>query len=232
MEPGNRDKRIWELDFFRGIALILMIYFHIVFDMRDIFGYDVTYSSGINFYLGKISAILFMLLSGISCYLSRSNIRRGLKVVGIALVLTVATHLYSPELGVKFGILHFLGVCMLLAPVFQKLNRYVLILLGILSIVIGNLFTGMVASNDYLFISGIYSENFVSSDYYPLFPWLGVFLFGMAFGQIFYSNRKSIFNFNLGDNLLSRMGRHTLMCYIVHQPLIILVLTLINTFVR
>lgn len=232
MGSGIRDKRIWELDFFRGIALILMIYFHIVFDMKDIFGYNVTYGSGINFYIGKISAILFMLLAGISSYLSRSNIRRGLKVLGTAMVITVATHLYSPDLGIKFGILHFLGVCMLLAPILQKLNRYALFSVGILSIIIGNYVSGISVTHDYLFVFGIYSEKFVSSDYYPLFPWIGVFIFGIAIGQIFYTKRKSIFNFSIGNNPISSVGRHTLMCYLVHQPLILLVLTLVKQLTR
>ena len=232
MGTSIRDKRIWELDFFRGIALILMIYFHIVFDMKDIFDYNVIYSSGINYYLGKISAILFMLLSGVSCYLSRSNIRRGVKVLGIAMIITVATHLYSPELGVKFGILHFLGVCMLIAPLFQKLNRYMLLVLGTGSIILGNYFSGTTVSHDYLFVFGIYSEKFVSSDYYPLFPWIGIFMYGMAVGQIFYSNRKSIFNFTMGGNFISKAGRHTLVCYVLHQPLILLILTLVNQLFR
>jgi len=95
MEHTHSKSRIWELDFLRGIALILMIYFHVIFDMKEFFDYPVSYSIGINYYIGKASAILFMLVSGISCSLSRSNIRRGLKVLGIALAITLVTHLYN-----------------------------------------------------------------------------------------------------------------------------------------
>lgn len=90
--------RIWELDLVRGIALLLMIYFHIIYDLKEIYNFPVTYGSGVNFYIGKISAILFILVSGISVSLSRSNIKRALKVLIIALVITVVTHIYESSL--------------------------------------------------------------------------------------------------------------------------------------
>ena len=224
----QNKKRIWELDFFRGIALIFMVYFHVIYDLKEFYDYPVSYASGINFYIGKASALLFMLISGISCTLSNSNIKRALKVLGAALAITLATHLYNPDYGVKFGILHFLGISMLLYPLFSKINKYLLIIFGTIVILLGNLFAKVPVTADYLFPLGLTTGSFISSDYYPLIPWLGVFLYGIAIGKLLYTNKQSLFTFSLEDNIISKVGRKTLLLYLVHQPFIIAVLALLN----
>jgi uncharacterized membrane protein len=228
---GNR---IWELDFFRGIALLLMIYFHFIFDMNEMFNYSVSYTSGINYYIGKISAILFIFISGISCSLSRSNIKRGLRVLAIALAITIVTHLYGAEFGIKFGILHFLGICMLLYPLIRPLNQFLLITVGTLIIIIGNYAQKIVVPFNFLFPFGITSNSFISSDYYPLLPWSGLFIYGVAFGKKFYSEKKSVLPISPENNFIIRtisaMGRSTLLIYVIHQPITIGILALISLF--
>lgn len=224
----EKSNRIWELDLFRGVALILMIYFHIIYDMKDIYGYNVVYDTGVNYYLGKLSAILFILISGISSYLSKSNLKRGLKLLGIAMLITVATQVYNPNLIIKFGILHFLGVSIVLAPMIKNVNAYLLIISGTLIISMYSVITRIYLSNDYFFMIGITRPGFLSSDYYPLIPWLGVFLYGMVIGDLFYFKRDVFLNVKMNDNVLCRVGRHTLLVYLVHQPIILAVLTAIN----
>jgi len=175
--------RIWELDFLRGIALILMIYFHIIFDMENIYGFQVS-TGGINYFIGKFSAILFILLAGISSTLSKNNSKRALKLLVLAMLITLVTHLYSSEFGIKFGILHFLGVCILISAVLKKPNAYLLFIFGSVLILLGTYTARISVSNDYFFILGLTSKSFSSSDYYPLIPWLGVFLYGLALGKI------------------------------------------------
>jgi uncharacterized membrane protein len=228
MQNTKKMERIWELDFFRGIALIMMIYFHIIFDMKEFFNYPVNYSSGLNYYIGKASAILFMLISGISCSLSRNNIKRGLKVLGVAMVITLATHLFNPDFGIKFGILHFFGVSMLLYPLLQRLNKYILFLIGTLIIALGSVVSKISVSFDYLFPIGLFSDSFISSDYYPLVPWLGVFVYGAFLGKLLYAEKRSLFNISIGPNIISMAGKRTLLVYIIHQPVIMLLLAMIN----
>jgi uncharacterized membrane protein len=223
-----KSGRIWEVDFVRGIALIMMIYFHVVSDMGEFFGYHTRYFSGPNFYIGKISAILFILVSGVSCSFSRNNVKRGVKVFGIAMVITVVTYFFDPQYCVKFGILHFLGIAMILYPLVRKLNKYAVILLGTLFIICGYIFSNISINHNYLFPLGIISESFTSGDYYPLIPWLGVFLYGSALGRILYPSRRSIFKGNLKETVVNKAGKHTLFIYVVHQPLIMLILTIIK----
>jgi uncharacterized membrane protein len=228
MNITYKKERIWELDFFRGIALVFMVYFHVIYDLREFFYYPVSYASGINFYVGKASALLFMLISGISCSLSKNNINRGLKVLGAALIITTATHLYNPDYGVKFGILHFLGVSMLLYPLFGKINKYILIVLGTAIILLGSHLSKVTLTVDYLFPIGLTSSSFISSDYYPLTPWFGVFLYGIALEKLLYAKKQSLFAINLEDNIVSKAGRKTFLLYLAHQPLIMFILVLLN----
>jgi len=220
--------RIWELDFLRGVALILMVYFHTIYDLKEFYYYTVSYTDGLNFYIGKISAILFMLISGTSSSLSANNTKRGIKVLCIAMLITIITHLYDLDYGIKFGILHFLGVSMLLSPVFIKLNKYVLIALGIGILGIGNFITEINTSVNYLFPFGITDSSFASSDYYPLVPWLGVFLIGLSLGKLLYSDRRSLLPFGMNDNFIMIAGQHTLSIYLFHQPAIMIVLILLQ----
>lgn len=228
MKKLKSSGRIWELDFFRGIALILMIYFHIVFDLNEIFNYFISYTNGINYYIGKVSVILFIIISGISSSLSRNNTRRGFKVLGIAIIITIITHVFGSEIGIKFGILHLLGLCMLLYPLLSKLRWYLLLFLGTVIIVAGNILDRMYFEFDYLFFLGLRSRQFQSSDYYPILPWAGLFLFGIALSKLFYTKRASLFSFTIKDNIISRLGQNTLLVYILHQPIILAVIYLIQ----
>lgn len=228
MIKKNAQGRIWELDFLRGTALILMVYFHVIVDLKDMYNMNLSYLSGVNYYIGKISAILFMLLAGISSSLSRSNVKRGIRVFAIALVISLVTHLYGPEFGIKFGILHFLGICMLLYPLMARIHKYLLIVIGTGIILLGNVFLRITPSTNILFPLGIYNASFSSADYYPLVPWMGVFIYGIVLGKLLYSRKRSLFPFEYRDNIINMTGRNTLLIYVIHQPVILLVLYILK----
>ncbi|MCR4434712.1 MAG: heparan-alpha-glucosaminide N-acetyltransferase [Clostridiales bacterium] len=241
-KPLPLQNRIWELDFFRGIALLLMIYFHIIYNLKEFYNSPVSYSWGLNYYIGKVSVVLFMLISGISCRFSRNVIRNGVKILGVALIISFVTHLAdylavsvahfsSSYMGIKFGVLHFFGISMLLFPVLEKISPYLLVALSAGIIALGQVFSRLSTSLDFLFPIGIINSRFYSSDYYPLVPWLGVFIIGIALGKLIYREKRSIFRFSIKDNIISTLGRNTLLVYVVHQPLILLILAAINFFV-
>ena len=203
--------------------------------MKDIFGYNVDYSKGFNKLTGGAAGVLFILISGISCTLSRNNIKRALRIIAVALGITAITHLYNAEMGIKFGILHFLGLSILMYPFLAKLNGYLLATLGTVILIAGKYVSRINPVHDYFFIFGITSDKFVSSDYYPVIPWLGVFIYGIILGKVFYKDKKGIFNFKLKNNIISWMGniiswmgKNTLVIYIVHQPVILLIIALVR----
>lgn len=223
----QKPQRIWEVDFLRGAALAAMTYFHIVYDLREFYDMPVSYSTGVNFWMGRGSALLFILLSGLSCTLSESNRRRGLRVLGLGLAVTAVTLIYDPGHVVAFGILHFLGTGMLLYPLAAGLPPAILTLLGIACLALGRMAARTTVAVGFLFPLGLRTEGFISSDYYPLLPWLGVFLFGAALGKLLYAEKKSLLKSRPPETPLNWLGQRTLPIYLAHQPVILLVLFLI-----
>ena len=229
---GNYTQgRVWEIDFFRGIALLLMIYFHLIFDLKDIYGYNIDYTKGFNAFTGRAAGTIFILVSGISCIFSRSNVKRGIKILALAMLISLVTYFYNADMIVKFGVLHFLGVSILLYSLLERMkikeNINLLVIIATIIFVLGNTVKKITPDHDYFFILGITSDKFVSADYYPLVPWLGIFIYGVVIGKALYKDKKSAFKFSIRSNLISWIGRYTLPIYIIHQPLIILIIGLI-----
>lgn len=224
---AQKPQRIWEVDFMRGVALLAMVYYHVVYDLREFYDVPISYSDGVNFCFGRGSALLFMLLSGLSCTLAGRSVRRGLEVLGFGLVITAVTALYDPGHVVSFGILHFLGTSMLLYPLTARLGPGALTLLGAVILWLGGLAARTTVAVGFLFPLGLRGEDFVSSDYYPLLPWFGVFLFGAALGKLLYADKKSLLKTRPPETPLNWLGRRTLPIYMAHQPAIMLALFLI-----
>jgi uncharacterized membrane protein len=223
------QNRIWELDFLRGIALILMIYFHIIYDLKEMYGVKVNYEGNVNALIGKVAVIMFLLISGICSSFCRNNLKRGLKVLAASLVVSIASYVYNPGLVIIFGILQLIGTSMIVSHFFKHINKYLLLVFGTLLLIAGNFTDSINLSHNYLLVFGLKSSSFVSFDYYPLIPWLGIFIFGMALGKELYSIRKSLVKKGPAFRLISTAGRHTLPIYFVHQPLIMLLLKVFSS---
>ncbi|HSA96738.1 MAG TPA: heparan-alpha-glucosaminide N-acetyltransferase [Acidobacteriota bacterium] len=237
-----RPPRIWEIDFLRGLAIILVIGYHLLYDLRDYLGLprflgwstDLTtaaWTIAQHFFAG-----LFVLLSGVSSALTRSNIRRGLRLLAVALALTLGTyliavwlHLFDPADTIIFGILHCLAVSMLLyGGVFKRISAAANALCGAAVIALTALLPilrkALAIRSDWLVPFGLPSPSFSTLDYFPLIPWLGVFLIGAALGRTLYASRRSLLPWRLPSTFVNFAGRYSLWIYIVHQPLIVGVL--------
>ncbi|HWR38988.1 MAG TPA: heparan-alpha-glucosaminide N-acetyltransferase [Patescibacteria group bacterium] len=219
-------QRIGEIDLFRGLAILLMVIFHTVVDLQDFFHIDLDYRSGIWYFVGRSSAILFMLLAGISSQFSRSNLRRGLQVLAAGLLVTGATYCFLPDAYVRFGILQLLGCSMLLQPLAARLSVFAQLLLALLVLVAGPSVAVLNTDTSLLLPLGLMPPGFRSIDYYPLLPWYGVFLLGAAGGRLIYANRRSRLPFSLSENPLNWLGRHSLTIYLLHQPLLLVMLNI------
>lgn len=218
----GRHNRVWELDLLRGVALLLMIVFHLCYDLNVFFHVPVVYDRGPIYFLGKTAAIMFIFLAGVSANFSRSNWRRGWRLFLLGLGITAVTRIFFPSQVIKFGILHFLGTALMLVAFLIRLSPLALLALGGVSIWLGLYLAWVRVPWDWLFFLGLRSDAFYSADYYPLFPWLGVLLAGVAVGKVVYREKKSLFPFLEGKfRFLAAAGSRTLLLYLLHQPILL-----------
>ncbi|MGE5455419.1 MAG: heparan-alpha-glucosaminide N-acetyltransferase [Methylocystaceae bacterium] len=211
--------RAWEIDFLRGLSILLMVIYHTAYDLKEFYGLPVPYDHFLVYPLTKLFAGLFIALCAVSCGFSRRNTRRGLLLLLLAIGITVVTNIAIPGSNISFGILHLLGVAILLYPLLHKMGLWPLLIIGLLFIAVSFLLPTIKVDHDWLAPLGIYSANFSSVDYFPLFPWLGVFMFGIAIGDRFYPVPHSLLK-PLPENIINRVGRQTLIIYLLHQPLV------------
>lgn len=132
----QKKHRFWELDFVRGICVILMVFDHIMFSVGTIgpfldaalgktiwegasmFVEDVYWGGGLRTYTRFVVLFFFFSICGISCTLSRSNLRRGLLCFlvgcGITFVTVTIDRIYDMGISIYFGVLHMLGASMMI----------------------------------------------------------------------------------------------------------------------
>jgi uncharacterized membrane protein len=221
----NSLPRVWQIDFFRGTAIYLMASFHFVFDLNYYWNYPVDYLNGFWYYVGKLSALLFTFIAGVSANLSARHVRRGLVVLSWGLVISVATYLLDSETYIRFGILHMQGSCMLLFPLVKSLRPAWLAAMGTAVFAAGK-WTAQLTGPGFLLPLGIMPIGFQSLDYYPLLPWGALFLYGAALGKLTIASRTTPRTaqpqtWPSWARPFTAAGRHSLEIYLLHQPLLI-----------
>lgn len=215
----SNDLRVWEIDFVRAVAIMFMVAFHFLWDLQQFTELDLIYWDSVE----KISngAVVFMFISAISSGFSREPFKRGLMVFGVGLGVSVVTYFIFPDTYVRFGILHFLGVAMMLFPLLKRLNNIVLLGLAVVSVILGFVFTDLRFSNGLLLPFGIRYNGYNSVDYYPLFPYLAASILGVIAYKKWYYKKKSLFPFYWSPFWIQWISRHALVIYLVHQPIIL-----------
>lgn len=226
---ANFKSRIWELDALRGVCILCVIVVHFLFDLSFFGGLSLTLPAWYVF-LQEYGGTIFVVLSGICVTLGSKSVRRGLIVFACGMLITAVTYgmyrlgMSGADVVVKFGVLHLLGVCMLVYPAFKKLPPAALAVLGLLIAVTGYAIRGVVVPQHWLFPLGLTYEGFTSSDYFPLFPQLGYFLIGAAIGKTAYREKKTLLPGSFQKTGIARFfcwcGRQSLFIYLLHQPIV------------
>ncbi len=239
IEKPNPKLRIWEIDFLRGLSIILMVFYHLGYDLTEFCGIREVLGIKFNLYGTGLTiaqyffAGVFIVLSGISSTLSRSNVRRALRILIVAIAVTVVTYLFNSAAAIYFGILHCLAVCILLYGLaLQKSKPSTCAAAGLLVFALSAarsyVMRNVPVSFDWLLPFGVSSHTLASYDYFPLLPWFGVFLIGTALGKSAYAARKSLIPRRLPESFFNTAGRHSLLIYIVHQPILLGILYLLG----
>jgi len=238
----NSSKRFWEIDVIRGIAIVMMVVYHLSFDLYFLSGLPIKMSSLPWILFQRTTASLFLLLVGVSLAISYSrakikyskkelfikNLRRGIKIFLWGVIITIFTLVFLGNGVILFGILHLIGISIIISyPLLEY--KYKNLLVGLFIILIGLYLSIFTFDIYYLLWLGFEPKSFFSFDYFPILPWYGVVLIGISLGNMLYPNSKRIFNIpefsnNLFSKGLSFLGKNSLKIYLIHQPAIIFLL--------
>ncbi len=239
-------KRIHLMDELRGFAVFCMVFYHGFYTLAFLMGQ----SWGEWLYRFFMPAEpwfagLFIFIAGISSNLTHSNLVRGVKLLGAALLVTLATAIAVPEELIVFGILHFLSVCMIAFGLLQLLRRrlgrteeppfrlWPVVVCAVLFIVTRYLASGYLQIpfvlrvflpsgwyQAWLAPLGLPGPGFSSADYFPLLPWCFVFAAGTVVGRLAKAGKFPAWTYPSRVPFFSFLGRHALLIYVLHQPVI------------
>lgn len=235
--------RYWEIDVLRGIAIIMMIIYHGLVDVELVSGIYLPLTTGFWKNFQTVTAALFLMISGISMVLSTSNLKspnevtikllkRGFKIFCFGIIITIVTRIALGNSYIIFGILHLIGLATIIAIPLLRFE-YINLVAGITIILIGNYLDHQTFPFSYLLWLGFIPKGFSSFDYFPILPWFGYFLIGIFLGKQFFANKDKKYqllpsnfsNFSL-IRFLSFLGKNSLVIYLLHQPLLLAMITL------
>ena len=234
-------QRLHFLDALRGFTLINMIAFHGMWNLVYLFGIRANWYTGTPGYLWQQWICwTFITLSGFCWSFSRNHLKRGAMVFGGGLIVTAVTCLVMPESRIIFGVLTCIGSCMLLRIPAEKLLKNVPAAVGLavcfgLFVLLRNVsgrslgFEGWVICplpatlyrNLLTAYLGFPHRGFFSTDYFPLLPWFFLFVAGYFLFRLLDERGLNEKLFAKGNvPVLNWLGRHSLIVYLLHQPIL------------
>lgn len=244
------SRRFPWLDALRGLCVISMVFYHYMWDVVNIYNGNFPWYNGtVGFIWQQSICWSFIIISGFSLGISKHPIKRGGTIFLCGAIITVVTVLFFPELSIWFGVLTFIGSAILIVGF---LRDVLLKLPGVLGIVISlilfvltrginkGFFTlgpiklmaisPLLYKNYFTTFFGFPFSGFYSTDYFSFFPWIFLFLIGFYMHKIYSDNmydaeveEKPVF-------IIGTIGRHSLLIYILHQPVIYGLLYVIHRF--
>lgn len=238
---GPPAGRLWEVDVVRTAAIAMMVAYHAAWDVFQLApSVDIDPFGGGWRALQVACGSTFLFVVGVSLAISnargrarglrgwalyRRHLRRAAQVAAAALLVTIATLIALGDEYVRFGILHCIAVAMVVGPLLLSLGWWN-VPLGAVVIAVGVALDERAASDvPGLFILGVPPAH-DTVDWYPVLPWLGPMMIGLAVGRALYpGGRRGAWGDRLAEPSFARAvgapGRHALPIYLVHQGVLI-----------
>ena len=238
---ANVKTRLHLLDAIRGFLLLHMIAFHGMWNLVYLFGVSAPWYKGIAGYLWQqFICWTFLLLSGFCWAMSRSHVKRGLLIFGSGALVSLVTGIAMPESRILFGILTCIGSCVLLMIPLERILKRITAGIGaagsfLLFALLRNCSEGSLGfeklvlcdlpsrlyRNNLTAYLGFPHKGFYSTDYFPLLPWLFLFITGWFLYRITTGRNWNEKLFARGNfPLLNVLGRNSLLVYLLHQPVL------------
>lgn len=237
--------RVRVFDAVRGFSVLSMMTFHLCYDLRYLYGLPMAWFAPpfLDVWRASISWT-FLFVAGCMCVLSRSNLRRGLVYGAFALLIFVATSVAAADVPISFGIIFCMSACTLVYALLERLRLaprgpvagLVLLALFVVSLGVTRGFVGVgpltvdlpasLYATDRLSWLGFPGPTFESGDYYPVLPYLLMYLSGASFNALWKGRGYPERLRGPVCRPLEFVGRHALAFYVAHQPLILAALWL------
>lgn len=226
------------VDIVRGLAMAGVVFYHFCWDLRyfEFIQVDVSFSPGW-FYFARSLLASFLFLTGVSLVLAhgrgmrwRAYWRRWAILVGAALLVSAGTYFMFPQAFVYFGVLHAIALFSLMALPFLFLPLWVSLVLGVVWIALPLFVASDVFNLWYWSWIGFWTVPPLTEDLVPIFPGFGFTLLGVGLMRwVLASPLSARLAAVKGENWLGRVlrsvGRWSLIIYLVHQPILMGVLT-------
>ncbi|MBR5486297.1 MAG: DUF1624 domain-containing protein [Oscillospiraceae bacterium] len=245
-QTGQKRTRYHLLDSLRGLNLLSMIIYHAVWDLVYIFGMEWKWFYGTAAYVWQqMVCWTFILLSGFCWSMSKRPLKRGMVVLTASFLLSLVTIAAVPQQKVLFGVLTLLGSSMIIMTAADKLfikvkPVYGFIVFSLLFILTRNVSDGIISfgkitlfslppewyKNFFTAFLGLPFSGFWSTDYFPLVPWFFLFSAGYFIHKS-VKDKLGIIAHCKGCGFLNFMGKHSLVIYLIHQPVIYGIFTLL-----
>ena len=261
--------RLLEIDLLKGIAVIFMMTFH-VFYLPKYIGIDIKDNSLFLRCIARISQFIFITLVGVNMTIANQRYKNKEKendtdckndnyyqslykknytfkqitrvgyLLLTAALISLVTYTLFDDWYVKFGIIHFVGVSLLILFKFVN-NDTILMILNALIIGLWSLKTFNDTSfglyryfswvpDKIAFVTGLFNSQFKAMDHFPLIPWLSVMINGIYIGKLLYKNGERKYDFleKINDivkkdkslNLIGKLGKYSYRVYLIHYVLI------------
>ena len=237
--------RVGVFDVVRGFSVVSMVAFHFCYDLKFITGIPLEWFAPPLQDIWRASiSWTFLFVAGCMCALSRDNLKRGLVYSAFALAVFVVTTAAGVDTPISFGIIFCMAASTLLEWVLERIgcspNGYVaaaalfaafLLTLGVPRghVGIGPLNVMLpqeLYATDWFSWLGLPGPHFFSGDYYPLIPYTLMYLTGVAIGRTWHESGYPAWAYEVSFAPLSFVGRHALLIYALHQPILLVLASL------
>ena len=238
IDPPKTRLRLF--DSLRGFSVLSMVAFHLCYDLKYIAGYSLTWFEPPLQDVWRASiSWTFLFVAGVMCSQSKNNLRRAVEYGLVALAILIVTSIAAVDTPISFGIMYCIFACTLVAWMLQRLGCLpaspvscaVFLMLFLFCTPLSSGYVGLgvlriqlpnaLFQTPWLPWLGFPGPGFYSGDYYPLLPYLFMYLCGASFGMW----RKTVgfpkACYELGYMPLEFVGRHALPIYVAHQPVIL-----------